>query len=557
MRRFAVILPVVIIIVGCGGRREMAEHLADIASYINDKPDSALVELRAIDMNALHSRKYKAQHSLLHAMALDKCYIDMTSDSIIAPAVRYYRHHGTFDDKMKALQYEGKVYQYRGEYNRAAILFSQAEDWASKAKDKHAIALLYLSFSEVYRKVNNLDKQQEYCEKALEVLAGTGDPLYERALGQLAVPYMYRREWATADSLFRRSLESSEGYPAMIKYIINNYGRMKMLQDKPDPAGAIALLKRKMEEFGSLTVEEAGAYAYACARIGDDATADKLIEQFKGYNEKNWRAVLPWMYRISAFREDYPSAYKYLNEAHRMEESTIQNTLTDSITNELKEYQTLTLERERSRRRTISLLSALLLLSATVIVLFATVRKRDLQHEMDSLLAIQESLRMENEFLKTADMARVTVQSRSAGNKTNNKLKCLQVQMQKERIESFRQRKVFDYVLWMNENHIISDANALKELKDEIMSFYKIERNQEELEKELDTSLDGLITDLKRDLGISKPKDIHFLCLWLLDTKTAVVSEILGMNDNTVYIKRSRLRNSIKNLGDKYSFLFN
>ena len=239
-----------------------------------------------------------------------------------------------------------------------------------------------------------------------------------------------------------------------------------------------------------------------------------------------------------------------------MKHTEWQNTLTDSITNELKEYQTLTLERERSRRRTISLLSALLLLSATVIVLLATVRKRDLQHEMDSLLAIQESLRMENEFLKT-DMAQVTVQSRSAGNKTNNKLKCLQVQMQKERIESFRQRKVFDYVLWMNENHIISDANALKELKDEIMSFYKIERNQEELEKELDTGLDGLITDLKRDLGISKPKDIHFLCLWLLDTKTAVVSEILGMNDNTVYIKRSRLRNSIKNLGDKYSFLFN
>lgn len=556
MRRFAVILPVVIIIVGCGGRREMAEHLADIASYINDRPDSALVDLRSIDMNALHSRKYKAQHSLLHAMALDKCYVSVISDSIIAPAVRYYRRHGTTDGKMNALHYEGKIYQYRGEYNQAAILFSQAEDWASKAKDKHAIALLYLSFSEVYRKVNNLDKQQKYCEKALEVLAGTGDPLYEQALGQLAIPYMFRREWATADSLFQRSLVSSEGYPAIMKYIINYYGRMKMLQDKPDPEGAIALFKRKMEEFGSLTVEEAGAYAYACARIGDDATADKLIEQFKGYNEKNWRLVLPWMYRISAFREDYPSAYKYLSEADIMEESTIQNTLTDSITNELKEYQTLTLERERSRRRTISLLSALLLLSATVIVLLATVRKRDLQHEMDSLLAIQESLRMENEFLKT-DMAQVTVQSRSAGNKTNNKLKCLQVQMQKERIESFRQRKVFDYVLWMNENHIISDANALKELKDEIMSFYKIERNQEELEKELDTGLDGLITDLKRDLGISKPKDIHFLCLWLLDTKTAVVSEILGMNDNTVYIKRSRLRNSIKNLGDKYSFLFN
>ena len=107
MRRFAVILPVVIFIVGCGGRREMAEHLADIASYINDRPDSALAELRAIDTTAFHSRKNKAQYSLLHAMALDKCFINMTSDSIIAPAVRYYRHHGTADERMNALHYKG------------------------------------------------------------------------------------------------------------------------------------------------------------------------------------------------------------------------------------------------------------------------------------------------------------------------------------------------------------------------------------------------------------------------------------------------------------------
>ena len=78
MRRFEVILPVVIIIVGCGGRREMAEHLADIASYINDRPDSALAELRAIDTTAFHSRKNKAQYSLLHAMALDKCFINVS-----------------------------------------------------------------------------------------------------------------------------------------------------------------------------------------------------------------------------------------------------------------------------------------------------------------------------------------------------------------------------------------------------------------------------------------------------------------------------------------------
>jgi len=129
------------------------------------------------------------------------------------------------------------------------------------------------------------------------------------------------------------------------------------------------------------------------------------------------------------------------------------------------------------------------------------------------------------------------------------------MQLQKERIESFRHRKVFDYVLWMNENQLLSDTNALKEFKEEMMSFYRIERNQEELEKELDNALDGMVSGLKKDLGISNPKDVHFLCLWLLDAKPIVVSEILGLNMNTVYIKRSRLKDSIENLGDKYSFL--
>ena len=82
-----------------------------------------------------------------------------------------------------------------------------------------------------------------------------------------------------------------------------------------------------------------------------------------------------------------------------------------------------------------------------------------------------------------------------------------------------------------------------------------IERNQEELEKELDTSLDGLVSDLKKELNIDSPKDVHFLCLWLLDTKPVVVAEILGINENAVYIKRSRLKKGIAGLGDKYSYL--
>lgn len=543
----------VLIVNCCGNQHDTVAHLADIESYINDRPDSALAELRAIDTTILRSRRDKAQYSLLHAMALDKCYIDVISDSIIAPAAKYYRHHGSADERMNALLYQAKTHKNREELKEAAILYSQAEEWAEKAIDRHSKGILFLSFSSLYNTVYNLDKQQAYIEKALETLEGTGDPLYERALGQLAIPYMMRREWSTADSLFQRAMASSEDYPEMMKFIIHNYGRMRLIQDKPDPEGALTLFNLKMEKYGtSLTPAEAGAYAYASARLGDDVTTDALIQRFNGFKERDWKTVLPWMYRISAWRGDYQSAFKYLSEADINEENTIQVTLTDSITQALQDHKELSLRQERIRRVMIILFSALLLLISACFVLVISLRKRNLQHEMDSLLSIHDALKTEHEALKKTK-ERIIV---STGNKKKDKLQQIQAQLQKERIDSFRQRRIFDYVLWMNENHFLSDANTLKAFKEEILSFYNIERNQERLEEELDKAMNGIVSDLKKDLGINSPKDVHFLCLWLIDTKTVVVSEILGLNDNAVYIKRSRLKKSIMNLGDKYSFLF-
>jgi len=48
----------------------------------------------------------EAKYALLLSQALDKNYIDLQSDSIIAPAVRYYENHGTPDERLKTLRPE-------------------------------------------------------------------------------------------------------------------------------------------------------------------------------------------------------------------------------------------------------------------------------------------------------------------------------------------------------------------------------------------------------------------------------------------------------------------
>ena len=102
--------------------------LADVNSYIRERPDSALVVLRSIDRCDLRSRKLCAEYSLLYAMALDKNYIDTTDVSVVMPAVDYYKRCGSADEKLRSYFYLGRIYQNAGKLDKAAVAYSLSGD---------------------------------------------------------------------------------------------------------------------------------------------------------------------------------------------------------------------------------------------------------------------------------------------------------------------------------------------------------------------------------------------------------------------------------------------
>ena len=71
--------------------RQTAATLNDVETYIQQRPDSALATIRAIDTTTLTTRSLRAHYALLHAMALDKNWIDTTDVNVVMPAVEYYR----------------------------------------------------------------------------------------------------------------------------------------------------------------------------------------------------------------------------------------------------------------------------------------------------------------------------------------------------------------------------------------------------------------------------------------------------------------------------------
>ena len=82
-----------------------------------ERPDSALVVLESMDLDMLTTERDRAHHALLHAMALDKNYIDVVDDSLAKTALTYFSKKGPEKYKARALYYLGLSYYYAGDYD--------------------------------------------------------------------------------------------------------------------------------------------------------------------------------------------------------------------------------------------------------------------------------------------------------------------------------------------------------------------------------------------------------------------------------------------------------
>lgn len=154
MKRYFYILTTVALLLAlqsCNNTKNIEAELHKAEVYMDEHPELALEALETIDTDALKTRKTQAKYALLYSMALDKNYIDVTNDSIIAPASAYYTNHGTADDKLKTYYYLGRIAMNVGDYEYAMTNFVKAEKYADKCKDNVAVGLLHNAKMHVYQ----------------------------------------------------------------------------------------------------------------------------------------------------------------------------------------------------------------------------------------------------------------------------------------------------------------------------------------------------------------------------------------------------------------------
>ena len=190
--RLLLLIITAITIVSCNDARksETFRVLEDVDSYIEARPDSALAVLEGIDKSELTSKELEAKYALLLSQALDKNYIDLQSDSIIAPAVNYYKYHGTDDERFRTLYYAGRVYQNAGDIEAAMEKFVEAERYISSQIDKSVVGRLYKAKMVAYRDVFDHQSALEQAKTAAEYyLAAKDSTRYLNAVNDIAVSY--------------------------------------------------------------------------------------------------------------------------------------------------------------------------------------------------------------------------------------------------------------------------------------------------------------------------------------------------------------------------------
>lgn len=381
----------VFLISSCATRKVDA-MLNDIETYMQDRPDSALVVIRAFDTTSLTTRSLRAHYSLLHAMALDKNWIDTSDVVVIAPAVAFYGKHGDIDKRAKSAYYLGRI-QYNGLcYNEAILSFRQAAQWSEHSRDNHFRSLVFHALEDTYGATSLYEEALAFSDSALFYSLKAGDTkLANASRYRIAQNLNNLKRYIEADSLYRQLLVDSlvtrdkHLYPR----VLSGYA-MTVLGLNGDCKKARQLFEQCLQKGRFDSYNHWGAYAYCLAATGDHEKAQQIFGSLQKRGLESTFSYQGWKGRAESVSGNYDNAYTLvLNALDGQIESSRKILRQSIITAQLNDIdaRNKVLIEKASARKAFSILAIFTLVTILFIV-WQEVRNRmrKVEEENESLL---------------------------------------------------------------------------------------------------------------------------------------------------------------------------
>lgn len=298
---------------GCHSDSKIKSSLDIAESIMENRPDSALTILDSINRDDLNSNKNRARYALLRSMALDKNDIQLTTFNILQPAIDYYPHHGTPNQKLRTYYYQGCIYFNKNMLAESIHSYNLALEQVAAASDSLGIALVYMAKAAICMVRYDINGQLSFILKASSIYSNIKKPEKELECLQRALESTtIISDRHLGDSIYRKCGKIITGNPDL---------KRKMLPfdlsytETFFPEDSVRILIDKYENSADLNTEEIYALANACSSINLTDKANRIIERVKPLVDKDDSIhYLACKYKIYENSSQSDSAFHYYKE---------------------------------------------------------------------------------------------------------------------------------------------------------------------------------------------------------------------------------------------------
>lgn len=515
--------------------RKVERELADIDSYIQEKPDSALMVLERLNLKTLKTKKAKAQYSLLYATALDKNYIDTTDLDIIAPALAYYSEKGDLNKLLQTWFYLGRIQENREDYPNALISYFNALKYLDG--DIFYQGMINASIADVYNVTFNNEEELKYADIAYKCFEQLGDKKHiDIAKYKLAQACFNNGLYERADSIYSSVYSDSDSTSIVATTSILGQVQNDMLGGNPDYKQDLYLLDFVLSVNGSLSEIEYYQYVYCLLQLGETHSAEEMLEALAELPEN--KQTLGWRYRIAEFQGQFDKALRLFEDLSYYQDSVVSELLKASVfkaqSNYYKSSAEISKQKEQILRQNSMILSFVVLfvlcLLVGIIILF---KRKDLRDKELILLAEEEKEKL------SKDVQELSGQNR----KYENSIAVLRQSYLNLYRRQFNEiGRYYDVYLTKKSDEI--EKTLIKSIK-AFLKEISNNSNQRLLEKRIDADLDNVISKIRQDFPKYKDDDIRFICYVIIGLDSSSIAFLLNISKENVRVKRYRFRSKL------------
>ena len=530
-------LSAALLLAACGpaSRQRTVVVLDDVETYINERPDSALAVLTAVDTTSLTTRALKARYFLLKSVALDKNYID--DGSFLAEmetAAEWYALHGTMEERARAWFYFADQQKDADEIAEAVVNFSRALGLAEKGEDWFLAGMCARNMSDIYRSGFDYRRSLEYARKSVVYFSQAEAPahvLYARLM--LAEDY-YNNGYSDICLNLCDSLQVEAASAGNSGVLADSYftAAMVYIHKTPPQYDSTLILLDKAAKLYPLSVQQQALYAWSLYLKGDKLTAREMIisAQNAARTTKDSLYVLPWAARIAREAGDMEQYVALQEDIIEKTDAFTRNTILRSVDRAQAQYHLLQenrLSQEIQRGRlylNIGLLFVILMIG--FLITLAAIRRKRLLEKTKANELLSEKLALYGATVEeTLDFSFDVLNKLSDAYYHPNT----------------SQPDVFKSIM----KEYVSDIASRKVLG-------------EAIEQNINIIHDNVIAKLRLDVPALKEKDIKLFSLYLFGFSYKAISEFYPefSSINSTYSRVSRLRKAIAESGSENTAFF-